>query len=102
MSLQSHYQQKTTENYQNILVKGLKNQFIGMNIEQKVRIKIQHNNKDIYSNQTLLQLQIVLIYLNNDDAKRFKTRRYFVPKNIKNYNAIINGKNFMMKQLILT
>ena len=102
MSLQSHYQQKTTKNYQNILVKGLKNQFIGMNIEQKVRIKIQHNNKDIYSDQTLLQLQIVLIYSNNDDAKRFKTRRYFLPKNIKNYNAIINGKNFMMKQLILT
>ena len=29
------------------------------------------------------------------NSKRFKTRRYYLPKGIvKNYNVIINGKNF--------
>ena len=38
----------------------------------------------------------VLVYSNRDvDFKRFKTKRYYLPKDIiKNYNAIINGKNF--------
>ena len=38
----------------------------------------------------------VLVYSNQDaDSKRFKTRRYYLPKGIiKNYNVIINGKNF--------
>ena len=38
----------------------------------------------------------VLVYKNqNASAKRFKTRRYYLPKGIiKNYNVIINGKNF--------
>ena len=31
----------------------------------------------------------------NDDIKRFKIQRYYLPKGIiKNYNVIINGKNF--------
>ena len=56
---------------------------------QKVFVKL-----DIYSNQILLELkQTLLVYSNNDDAKRFKTRRYFLPKGIiKNHN--INGRNF--------
>ena len=38
----------------------------------------------------------VLVYTNQDDnAKRFKAKRYYLPKAIiKNYNVIINGKNF--------
>ena len=38
----------------------------------------------------------VLVYTNQDDnAKRFKTRRYYLQKDIiKNYNVIINEKNF--------
>ena len=40
MSPQSHYQQKINKNYQNFLVKGLKDQCIGMNIKRKVRQKI--------------------------------------------------------------
>ena len=37
-----------------------------------------------------------MLYSNQDDnAKRFKTRRYYFPNDvIKNYNAIINRKNF--------
>ena len=56
MFLSSCYQQKTIKNYQNFLVKDLKDQFIGMSIKQKVRIKIQQMNIDIFSNQTLLEL----------------------------------------------
>ena len=38
----------------------------------------------------------VLVYLNRgNDVKRFQTRRYYLPKDIiKNYNVIINKKNF--------
>ena len=45
-------------------------------------------------NQILLEL-FVLVYSNQDDnSKRFKTRRYYLPKGIHdNYNLIINGKN---------
>ena len=37
----------------------------------------------------------VLFYSNqNDNAEKFKIRRYYLPKGIiKNYNVIINGKN---------
>ena len=34
------YQQKTVKNYQNFIAKNLKDQCIGMSIQQKVRIKI--------------------------------------------------------------
>ena len=31
----------------------------------------------------------------DDDSKRFKAKRYYLPKGIiKNYNMIINGKSF--------
>ena len=56
MSLQSVYQQKTIKNYQNFIVKDLKDQFIGMNIRPKVRIKIRQVNIDIFSNQILFEL----------------------------------------------
>ena len=38
----------------------------------------------------------VLAYSNQDEnAKRYKVRRYYLPKSIiKNYNVIISGKNF--------
>ena len=49
-------EQKTIENYQNFLVQELNDQFIGMNINQKVRIKLQQINIDIFSNQILLEL----------------------------------------------
>ena len=49
------YQQETIKNYRNFLAKDLKDQFIGMNIKQKVRIKLHQTNLDIFSNQTLLE-----------------------------------------------
>ena len=50
------YQQGTTKNYQNFLAKSLEDQFIGMNIKQKLIIKIEQITLDIFLNQTLLQL----------------------------------------------
>ena len=44
------------KNYQNMLVKDLKNQLIKMNIQQKVRIKIRQMNTDISLNPILLEL----------------------------------------------
>ena len=49
--LSSLYQQKTIKNYQNVLTKDLKDQFIEINLKQKVRINTQQVN--IFSNQTL-------------------------------------------------
>ena len=45
----------SNKNYHDFLVKDLKDQFIGMNIKQKVRIKIQQMNIDIFSSQILLE-----------------------------------------------
>ena len=53
MSLLLLYQQKTIKNYKNFIAKDLKDQCIGMNIQQKVRTKMWQANKDIFSNQTL-------------------------------------------------
>ena len=61
-------------------------------------------NIDIFSNKTFLELIdcIFKIYSNQDfSSKRFKTRRYYLPKGIiDNYNITINGKTFMTKQLV--
>ena len=54
MFLLSLYQQKIVKNYRNFLIKDLKYQFIGMNIKQKVIIKIQQVNIDIFTYQTFL------------------------------------------------
>ena len=65
-------------------------------------------NIDIFSNQILLEsidIQVVIVYANQDNnSKRFKTRRDYLPKGIiDNYKVIINGKKaFMTKQLIQT
>ena len=67
-----------------------------MNMKQKERIEIWQMNIDSFSNQILLELLDYLLVYSNQDAnsKRFKTRRYYLPKSIvKNYNVIINGKN---------
>ena len=82
----------------------MKDQCIGMNIKQKVRIKIRQINIDIFLNRTLSVLTdcFVLIYSNSDDnAKRFKSQRNHLPKaSIKNYNIMTSSsieKGFMTK-----
>ena len=54
--LSSLYQKNTIQNYQNFSVKDLKDQLIGMNIKQKVRINIGKTNIDAFLNQILLEL----------------------------------------------
>ena len=53
---------------------------------------------NIFSNKNFVGVNrlLVLVYENeDDDSKRFKTRIYYLPKGlIKNYNVIINGRNF--------
>ena len=44
---------KGNQNYQNFLTKDLKDQIMGVNIKQKVRIKLQQMSIDILSIQTL-------------------------------------------------
>ena len=43
----------------------------------------------------------VIVYSNLDDSsKRFRSKRYYLPKDIiKNYNIIINGKNFYDQEI---
>ena len=59
MFLLSLYLQKTIKNCQKVLAKDLKDQFIGMNIKQKVRTLIQQMNIDIFLNQILLEILFV-------------------------------------------
>ena len=91
------------KNYENFLAKDLKDQFFGMNIKQKVRRKIWQINIDTFLNRILLELidYFVLIYSNKDgNAQRIKTPRYYLPKGIiRNYNVIINWKNFYNQQV---
>ena len=79
------YQQKTLKKYQNFLAKDLKDQFI----ENEYRYFLE-------SNFVGIKKWFVLVYSNQDDnAKRFKARWYYLPKGvIKNCNVIISGKNF--------
>ena len=43
----------TIQKYQNFLANDLKDQFIGINTQQKMRLKIQLMSTDIFSNQNL-------------------------------------------------
>ena len=63
MFLSSLCQQKSSKNYQNCLVQDLKDYFIRIFIKQKVRIKGQKINADIFSNQTLWMLTDCFFWL---------------------------------------
>ena len=56
MSLLSLYQQKNNQKLWKRLYRGIKNQCIGINIKQKVRIKILQMSIDIFLNQKLWEL----------------------------------------------
>ena len=80
MFLKSLYQQKIIKNYQNFLEENLKDQFIGVNMKQKGKIKIQQFNINISLNQTLLELtdRFFLVYLKRaNDVTRFKDQRCY-------------------------
>ena len=99
MFLQLLHLQKKIRKYQSFLSNNVKDQFIGI-YKTRVKIKILQMSIDIFLNQTLQKCLFsklfVLIYLNQDDnAKRYKAKKYYVPKGIiRNYNVIIDGTNF--------
>ena len=81
------------------MTKDLQDQFIEMNIKQKVIMKIQQTNSHIFSSQILFKNRLfVLVYTNEaNNAKRFKARKCYLPKAIiRNYNVINNGKKTFM------
>ena len=62
-----------------------------------MRINLQQINLDIFSNQFFLEtILFVLVYTNEGkNAKKSNAQKYHLPNGInKNYNVIINGKNF--------
>ena len=67
----------------------LKDQFESKTTTSELRFRLKPNFFGV-------NRLFVLVYLNRDnDTKQFKTRRYYLLKGIiKNYNVIINGKNF--------
>ena len=69
-----------------------------MNIIQKVRTKIQQTSIDVFLNQSIVGVNrlLVLVYLiTANDGKTYSAKKYYLSKCvIKNYNVIINGKNF--------
>ena len=83
---------------QKLLPKDLKDQLTGMNIKQKVIIKIQQTNLDFFLNRIFFGVNrlFVLVYRNQDAASKiFKAIRYYLLKGvIDNNNVTINGKNF--------
>ena len=87
---------KDNKKYQNFLAKDLKDQFVGMNIKQEVRIKI-YNNYTYFLELNFVGLTwlFVLIYSNkNDNVKKNKAEKYYLANRMtENHNGIINGKN---------
>ena len=66
------------------------------NIKQKKNINTTNEFRYfIKSNFVGVNRLYALVYKDEgDNAKRFKARKYYLPKGIiKNYNVIINGKN---------
>ena len=84
MFLFSLYQQETIKNYQNFLVKDLKDQFIGMNIKQSEN-KITANEYRYFLESKFVGVNrlFVSVYSSQDNfSKRFKAKRYYLPKGI--------------------
>ena len=80
------------------LAKDLKDQFIGNNTKQKVKIRKTTNEYRYFSesNFAVVNRLFVLIYSSQDNnVKRYNVLSCYLPKGIiKNYNIIINGMNF--------
>ena len=97
-SLLSLYQQKTINNYENFLAKNLKDQWIGMYMEQKARIKIRQINTDTLLDQTLHELTVCLFWFIQIKIPILKDLKLEViiyqNVSLKNDNVIVNGKNF--------
>ena len=74
-----------------------------MNIEKKSENKIttNENRHFLESNYVWVNRLFVLVYENQDsNSKTFRSWRHYLPKDIiKNYDIIVNGKNFFNQSL---
>ena len=70
-------QRETIKNYKNFLAEDQKDQFIAMNIKQKVRIKLHEIKLDIFLNQTLLELIHYLYQFIQINMKILLTKRSY-------------------------
>ena len=108
MFLSPLYQQKKIKNYQNFFVKDFSKSFLLVKVYWN-EYKTKSNNRNatneygyfLEPNFVEVNKLFVLVYLNIDkDVKRFKTQRYYLPKDIiKNYNVIINEKDFHIQAI---
>ena len=79
------------------LTKGSQRSVCGNECIKKVENKNTRNEYMYFLNSNFLGVNrlSVLIYSSQDDnAKRFKARRYYLPKGIIEHYNVINGKNF--------
>ena len=72
------------KNYQNFLVKDLKDQFIGMNIKQSENEITANKNRYFLESKFIgVNRLFVSVYSSQDNfSKRFKAKRYYLPKGI--------------------
>ena len=72
MFLLQLYQQETIKNYQILVAKDFKDQFIGINIKLKVSIKIRQINIDAFSNQVFFGVNrlFALVHSNHGENSR--------------------------------
>ena len=83
-----------------MLAKDLKDEFIGKNIKQKVRIKTQQMNF-LKSNFVGVNKLFVLVYTNEAaTAKSCKAEIYYLPKCIINFFWKVKQKCFYKKLYI--
>ena len=84
------------------LTKGSQRPVCGNEYIKKVEHKNTRNEYMYFLNSNLLGVNrlSVLIYSSQDDnAKRFKARRYYLPKGIIEHYNVINGKNFYEQRI---
>ena len=94
LTLSAKYNQKLSK----LLSKGFKRSVYWNKYETKSENKNMRNKFRYFVESNFLGVNrlFVLVYLNwNNDIKRSNTFRCYIPKGIiKNYNVIVNGKNF--------
>ena len=64
--------------------------------EYKTKIEKKNMTNRYFLESNFVKRLFVWIYINQDNnSKRYKAKRYYLPKGIiKNYNIIVNKKNF--------
>ena len=89
---------KDKQKVSNFLSKGFDRSVYWNKYKSKNEIKNRTNEYKYFLKSIFVGVNrlFVLVYPNqNENSKRFKTWRHYLPKGIiKNYNVIINGKNF--------